>query len=379
MSTRKELINRYFVDLNVLTKIDKKLVQEIFVRKIKRKVEDSKKFKRFVSYSKNIRIIDKGHKFFNEYNNLKVGTLNWFETLSKSFRSYIGWYLQTKEMFERKGNLEVSEKVYLASEIKCKREVIAGFYDDYLDDDGEVKVEIIEDYYFNRKLEPTFYEKLFNLYRYILEDDKEEMLNDDLSIKAEYILEYCVFNEKIPSSVQEKIRVSVGRTKENFDLLAKANCEKFKYFVTLTFADIKEKDKHLKLNEKRFKDDEELKFIYIDDISSLESCNKAFNVSFRNLRRDLNKVGYEFYYLGCPEYHANGHVHYHFLFSDLPKDFLYKVPKWLDFDNVTKQYQNGYGLINWRYGKSDVQLIKDEYKVTSYIAKYIEKSLDEID
>ena len=42
--------------------------------------------------------------------------------------------------------------------------------------------------------------------------------------------------------------------------LAKANCEKFKYFVTLTFADIKEKEKHIRLNNSRLEDDEELWF-----------------------------------------------------------------------------------------------------------------------
>ena len=379
MIKRELVIKRYFPNLLVYTKECKKVLQEIFARRIKSRVETSNKYIRYVTYSKHVRVIDSTHKFFNEYKNLKIGTLNWFETLSKSFRSYIGWFLQNKYMFEGKTNNVIPEYLLLDIERKCQNEVVSKFYDEYLDEDGIVNEDVLQEYYVKRKLEDNYYDKLFKLYRYILEDNRLDLLNEDGSIKSDAVLDYCVLDEKISSSLQEKIRVSVGRTKENFDKLAKANCEKFKYFVTLTFADEKEKEKHLRLNESRLKDDEELKFKYVKDIASLECCNKTLNVFFTYLKKDLKKDSIDFYYLGCPEYHSNGHVHYHFLFSDLPEDYKYKVPKWLDYDNVTKKYQNGYGLRHWKYGKSDIQPIQDEYKVTTYIAKYIQKSLDEID
>ena len=379
MLKRDLVINRYFPDLLVYTKEDKNVLQEIFVRHIKSKVEKSNRYIRAVIYSKNVRIIDKTHKFYHEYRNLKIGTLNWFETLSKSFRSYIGWFLQNKYMFELNVNSNVPEYLLVDIERKCQNEVVSRFYDEYLDENGIVNSDVLNDFYFKRKLEENYYDKLFKLYRYILEENKLDYLNEDGTIKENLVLDYCIFDEKIPSSLQEKIRVSVGRTKENFDALAKANCEKFKYFVTLTFADEKEKEKHIRLNDARLEDEYNLAFIYVKDIASLECCNHSLHVFFTSLKRDLKKDGIEFYYLGCPEYHNNGHVHYHFLFSDLPNKYFYKVPRWLDFDNVTKKYQNGFGLVNWKYGKSDIQPIKDEYKVTTYIAKYIEKSLEEID
>ena len=379
MSSRKELINRYFTNLKTYTYNDKKLLQEIFIRKIKSKTESSSKFVRHVTFGKSIRIVDKSHQFYNEYISLKIGFLDWFDNLSKSFKNYLGWYLQNKEILDRKIDNSVSDIIYDNLFRKCRSEVLYNFYDEYLDDDGEVSSDVLQEFYFERKLEENYFEKLFRLYRYIVEENKVEMLNEDGSIKVDLVMDYCVLDEKIPSSLQEKIRVSVGRTKMNFDYYAKANCEKFKYFVTLTFADKEEKEKHLKLNELRDDGEYDLKFIYIEDIKSLDSCNNAFHNSFRNLKTELKKYNLDLYYLGCPEYHQNGKVHYHFLFSDIPNDLLYKVPKWLDYDVNTKSYQNGIGLINWRYGKSDVQLIKDEYKVTTYISKYIEKSLDEID
>lgn len=380
MASRSELFKRYFKNLDIYTEIDKKSLQEIFVRKIKKKVEKSNKFLRHVYYEKNIRIVDKTHQFYHEYSSLKLGTKNWVETLSKSFRSYIGWYLFNKDVFERSHSSDVKGYIYDRVFNQCRSIVLRNFYDEYLDFDNEVKASVLEEFYYNGKLEENYFEKLFRLYRYIIEEKKYDMLNEDGSINPEFILDFCIMGEKIPSSLAEKIRVSVGRTKENFDAYAKANCDKFKYFITLTFADKKEKEKHSKLNKMRdLKNEYDLNFIYIDDIKSLKECNKAFANSFRYLKSLLKKDNLDLYYLGCPEYHANGNVHYHFLFSDIPDNYFYDMPKWLDYDNVTKTYLNGRGLKAWRYGKSDVQLIKDEYKVTSYIAKYIEKSLNEID
>ena len=157
MIKREYAISRYFPDLMIYTKEDRKVLQEIFVRRIKNKVERSNKYIRSVIYTKNVRIVDTTHKFYNEYSNLKIGTLNWFETLSKSFRSYIGWYLQNKYMFDNKLNNNVPDYLLFQIESKCQSEVVSKFYDEYLDDDGIVKSEVLDDYYFKRKLEENYY------------------------------------------------------------------------------------------------------------------------------------------------------------------------------------------------------------------------------
>lgn len=379
MIKRDLVFKLYFKNLDIYTKEDRKVLQEIFARRIKNKVEFSEKYIKALTYTKHVRVLDTTHQFYEEYKNLKIGQVNWFDDLSKNFKSYLGWFLQNKYTFESKPIKDIPTYIIAELEERCKQEILNRFYDEYLDDDGEVKSEFLQDFYFNRKIELSYYDKLFKLYRYILEDNKLDLLNEDGSIKADIVLDYCVYDEKIPSSTQEKIRVSVGRTKESFDSLAKANCQFFKYFVTLTFASSEEKEKHLELNSKRDENEYDLRFNYLSDISSLDICNSKLDEFFYILKRALKKDNIEFYYLGCPEYQANGHVHYHFLFSDIPDKYIYKVPKWLDFDYYSKRRNYASGLVHWKYGKSDIQLIQDPYKVTTYIAKYIQKSLDEID
>lgn len=379
MASREYVINHYFKDLVIFTKEDRKVLQEIFSRRIKNKVEVSEKYIRAVKFTKHVRIIDSTHEYYEEYKKLKLGDLNWFENLSKNFKNYIGWFFYNKYVFESKPSGDIPSYIIKELEDKCQYEIVSRFYDEYLEDNGEVKVDVLQDYYFNRRIELNYYDRLFKLYEYILEEEKYELLNDDYSIKSDFILDYCIYDKKIPTSVQEKIRRSVYKTKETFDSLAKANCQRFKYFVTLTFADKKEEEKHIELNEKRSKDEYEIKFNYVSDISDLDICNGKLNDFFFILKRKLKKEGIEFYYLGCPEYHKNGNIHYHFLFSDIPTDYIYKIPKWLDFDFINKRFNNGMGLKTWKYGKSDIQLIQDSYRVTTYISKYIQKSLEEID
>lgn len=100
-----------------------------------------------------------------------------------------------------------------------------------------------------------------------------------------------------------------------------------------------------------------------------------------SLKRYNEKNGtlYELSYIGVPEYQKNGAIHYHFLFGDLPDEFLYNVANWLDYDYVNKKKKNGLGIKYWTYGKSDVDVIRDKARVTSYVSKYMMKSLYELD
>ena len=104
-------------------------------------------------------------------------------------------------------------------------------------------------------------------------------------------------------------------------------------------------------------------------------------IAVRNQKRYNEKNGtlYELSYIGVPEYQKNGAIHYHFLMGDLPDEFLYNVANWLDYDYVNKKKKNGLGIKYWTYGKSDVDVIRDKARVTSYVSKYMMKSLYELD
>lgn len=156
---------------------------------------------------------------------------------------------------------------------------------------------------------------------------------------------------------------------------AKCNLSMFKYFVTLTFAPIEEKERHIEKNNNRFPNDYNLKFKYVNDSNNIEECSKELHLFFNKFKIQLNRRGYNLFYLGVPEYQKNGSIHYHFLMSDIPADLLYEVPSWLDINYFKgSEFNNGVGLKSWLYGKSDVELIKNKSRVTSYISKYMLKS-----
>lgn len=380
MLSRSILIRNHLCNLEVLTKADKKFLGKMFERKTNSKVEKSNNYLKSVTYSLNIRHSDKKHRFYSEYSNLKLGDKDWFNKLSKSYQSYIGWYLQNRYLNEIKEvTQDVPDKIYNSIISKCYKYVVGSFRDEFLTDNGDVKDVIINEYYFSRKLPETYYDRLFRLLQYAVEDKRYDMFVSEDVLDKQCILDYCLMDETIPSSVAEKIRVSVSRTMQNFDAYAKANVDKFKYFITLTFADVSEKEKHIKLNELRKDNEYNINFNYVKDIKSLEECNKAMHSFFTYLKKGLKKKDLDLYYLGCPEYQSNGNVHYHFLFSDIPDEFIYKVPAWLDYDSINKKYQDGKGLVHWTYGKSDIEVIQDKNRISTYISKYIGKSLNEID
>lgn len=59
--------------------------------------------------------------------------------------------------------------------------------------------------------------------------------------------------------------------------------------------------------------------------------------------------------------------------------YIVKCPNWLDKDYLTNKVNGSNILILWSYGKSDVSLINSKSRVTTYISKYMIKSLKEID
>lgn len=184
----------------------------------------------------------------------------------------------------------------------------------------------------------------------------------------------------IPLTTDEKLRVSVSRTYTKFKEYALCNASKFKYFVTLTFADKTEEEKHKLLNENRNKElnEYDLEFQYVDDPSNYDLCVKCMTAFLNKLKKYLQRKNLDFYYLGVPEYHKNGNIHYHFLMSDIPSKYIVKCPNWLDRDYKTNKVNGSNLLTLWNHGKSDITLIQSKARVSTYISKYMIKSLNEI-
>lgn len=64
--------------------------------------------------------------------------------------------------------------------------------------------------------------------------------------------------------------------------------------------------------------------------------------------------------------------------SNVPKELLYDVPSWLDYDAKIKSRRYDKGIKRWSYGKSTLETIEDKQRIIEYVSKYLEKSFEEI-
>lgn len=141
----------------------------------------------------------------------------------------------------------------------------------------------------------------------------------------------------------------MARSKRNISEIAL--CNKWKYFITLTFNKevIDRYNKDLVVKEIRYWFKE---YIYNSDL---------------NIK-----------YLLVPELHKDGAVHFHGLLSDIPDDdlelFTFKTgPKY-----IRQLISQGEIIYNWKtfpFGFNSVSLIKDPVAVSFYVLKYISKDL----
>lgn len=125
-----------------------------------------------------------------------------------------------------------------------------------------------------------------------------------------------------------------------------ANMESFKWFVTFTL-DPKKTDR----------------MDYEDSKSKL--------LKWCRLMRD--RYG-KFDYIIVPELHKSGAVHFHALLGDIPAQFIKAVHPSSNLPLLRNDRQI-YNLQDWEYGFSDCELISEPLKVSSYITKYVTKSL----
>lgn len=189
----------------------------------------------------------------------------------------------------------------------------------------------------------------------------------------EQFKDFVLLGKPLPTPLRKKAKDSARRAYKEVNGLLKANVNKFTHFVTLTFAPETNRDKHLALNRNRSSGEYNLEFEYVEG-SDFEIAKKRFSVSMDNFARKLRKAGYEFEYLAVWELQGNGAYHFHLLTTAIPNSEHYKVPSWLDYDHRTDNFERGYGLKFWNYGKSDIQNISNHARISTYVSKYILKS-----
>jgi hypothetical protein len=212
--------------------------------------------------------------------------------------------------------------------------------------------------------------------RYQRLEDRLYAVND--AVTDEDFEKYVILGRSIPSTLGKKAKDSARRSYKSVNAIIKTNIHKFTTFLTFTFAQEKNKNKYVMLNDERLDGEKDLNFDYID-ASDFELAKEKYTSIMNMLKKKLKRKGLEFYYLTVWELQKNGNYHFHVLCSDLPNDELYIMPKWLDYDFINKKFYNGQGLKQWSYGKSDVQKIKSPARVTSYVSKYIIKSFLNVD
>lgn len=232
----------------------------------------------------------------------------------------------------------------------------------------------MDNYYF-----AAWYSKKMNSNEFERYERLEERL---LAVKGEITDEdfekHVLLGKPIPNTLGKKAKDSARRSYKTVNSIIKSNIHRFTTFMTFTFAQKKNKRKYNRLNKERLKDEVNLKFDYVDG-TDFELAKDALKKVMNNLRKKLKRKGLEFYYITVWELQKNGNYHFHILCSDIPKDEIYSMPKWLDYNFIEKKFNNGQGLFNWTYGKSDIQEIKSPEKVTTYVSKYIIKSFLNVD
>lgn len=146
---------------------------------------------------------------------------------------------------------------------------------------------------------------------------------------------------------------NIQRSKFQVQRLVKANEQKFKTFITLTFA---------------------------DNVTSIADANKKFAV----WRTKIKSIYKDFLYLCVPEFQKRGAVHYHLLTNiDINKTYEYiRRDKKTSVQLIHNQkspdgiiHENQYDVKYWSYGFTSVFPMKN-INVVGYITKYMTKDID---
>ena len=159
------------------------------------------------------------------------------------------------------------------------------------------------------------------------------------------------------------LQKSINRTKTKISDYVL--CNNFTHFVTFTFDPSNSKVK----NEENRKDLRKMSKLLMTWINS-EQINH------------FRLHGQRFKYLIVPERHKNGAWHFHAVFQGYKneiEDFYSSKNKYLTVDEIrskNKKPKNQRGFLpRYTLGRSEIAPVKDKFRMSSYIKKYITKEL----
>ena len=162
---------------------------------------------------------------------------------------------------------------------------------------------------------------------------------------------------------KDYLEKSINRTKTKIsDYIL---CNNFTHFVTFTFDPSNSKVK----NEENRKDLLKMSKLLITWVNS-EQINH------------FRRHGHRFGYLIVPERHKNNAWHFHAVFQGYKneiEDFYSSKNKYLTVDEIrskNKKPKNQRGFLpRYTLGRSEIAPVKDKFRMSSYIKKYITKEL----
>lgn len=105
------------------------------------------------------------------------------------------------------------------------------------------------------------------------------------------------------------------------------------------------------------------------DRYNYDVCKKNITEYFSYIRKRYSK---DLKYLGVPELHKDGAIHFHFLVSNFPINLL------TDSNLKDKNGHIIYNVKNYNLGFSTATKVVDSEKCSTYICKYISKSIKEM-
>lgn len=203
------------------------------------------------------------------------------------------------------------------------------------------------------------YQVYYYNYLKIKNNDNIEKMKDFKIIDEDFLFKKENFKKK--SDLKYIEFKNINRTKFQMQRLVKANEDKFKTFITLTF----ERGALA---------------------TSTETANKYFQNWTRQVRRYLNKHNKEFYYIAVPEYQKKREkkygipvIHYHILCNlEINSDIIIPQKKFTEKQLLKmsiKKRKKCYDVKYWSYGFSSVYSVKD-INVVGYMSKYMTKEID---
>lgn len=379
-----------FINDYLLTSDDKKMILDRFKQKESKKiVKCADSFLMVNDYERNIKVYNTEYpEILNEIRQLPVGTLEWWNQISSKAQNHLNqlFYMYYQADYQSVftyyfENEKSGEYQYYDTKLQCIIDFSRQYELDIIDDEDCFDIDKLERILKHNRLVDERLVKL-NVISYCLAEKDYQYIDLDSNgnvILTDLAIEKFIYRlEPIPLTTKEKMKKSVDRSYQVFKKYCLCNCEKFEYFMTLTFAHKEEKEKHIELNNKRREIDNEVLFEYVEDSTNYDICVKSMTKFLDNLKHTLKRKGYELYYLGVPEYQNNGSIHYHFLISDIPDELFYKNPDWIDRDYNTNKIRNSRGIKLWKYGISDIQYVKSKSRISTYLSKYLLKSLTEL-